>query len=531
MYALGALLLTAAVALTTFTLVRARLLTEAQDAAREQVFRNAVDLRRRLQSIPDPSNDPFLLTGGETELGELALPETTTTTEEEPPETSRPADFQSALDSFGIPPATSATTVPAEAAGPNPADQIIPPTDPILSVLRLLVYTERVDSLLVLDGEDRSLSGLTEANLPGGLRFLVEQGEVAEQRYSLDGRTLLAVGVPLADIENAQYYEVTSLDNVESTLGLLQVILGGTALAASVAGATLGWYSTRRALQPLVDVSSAAESIADGQFDIRLDDDADPDLEALTSSFNGMVDALQRRIERDGRFASDVSHELRSPLQTLAASVAVLEARRDDLPEPAQRAIDLLGEEVHRFGQLVGDLLEISRMDVGAVEADLGPVFLVEFLRFVLVRSRNSDVPINVPATDTHLVVEVDKRRLGQVLTNLLDNATKYAGGATEVGFERHDDQVMIYVEDRGPGVDATDRNRVFDRFTRAGTTAGRRERATGVGLGLSLVAEHVRLHGGEVAVIDRVDGESGARFVITLPVGVQYEHDEELAT
>ena len=81
-----------------------------------------------------------------------------------------------------------------------------------------------------------------------------------------------------------------------------------------------------------------------------------------------MAQALQDRIERDARFASDVSHELRSPLMTLAASVEVLENRRDELPERAQTALDLLSADVDRFQQLVEDLLEISRFDAGAVK-------------------------------------------------------------------------------------------------------------------------------------------------------------------
>ncbi len=91
----------------------------------------------------------------------------------------------------------------------------------------------------------------------------------------------------------------------------------------------------------------------------------------LASSFNDMASALQLRIERDARFASDVSHELRSPLMTLSASVEVMEARRHELPERAQAALDLLTSDVSRFQGLVEDLLEISRFDAGAIRLHL----------------------------------------------------------------------------------------------------------------------------------------------------------------
>ena len=95
-------------------------------------------------------------------------------------------------------------------------------------------------------------------------------------------------------------------------------------------------------VRPLGAAAQAASAIAGGRLDTRLEFTEDPDLRVLTESFNDMAEALEQRVERDARFASDVSHELRSPLMTLAASVEVMEARRDDLPERAQSALDLL---------------------------------------------------------------------------------------------------------------------------------------------------------------------------------------------
>ena len=94
-----------------------------------------------------------------------------------------------------------------------------------------------------------------------------------------------------------------------------------------------------------------------------------------------MASALQTRVERDARFASDVSHELRSPLMTLSASVEVMEARRDEMPERAQAALDLLVSDVVRFQGLVEDLLEISRFDAGAIRLHLEELLVAEFVR------------------------------------------------------------------------------------------------------------------------------------------------------
>jgi two-component system, OmpR family, sensor histidine kinase MtrB len=258
----------------------------------------------------------------------------------------------------------------------------------------------------------------------------------------------------------------------------------------------------------------------------------DPELEVLTNSFNEMAGALQDRIERDARFASEVSHELRSPLMTLAASVEVLENSRDGMAERAQMALDLLKADVDRFQQLVEDLLEISRFDVGSVRLNLEEVILPEMVIQAVSAAGVGAVPIMYDEDVSETIVNVDKRRFGRVIANLLDNAQKYAGGATRVQVITAPEEepadgatgdgagprVRIAVEDEGNGVADEERQIIFDRFSR-GSEGGNRASDSGVGLGLALVEEHVKLHGGRVWVEDRPDGLSGARFVIELPV------------
>jgi signal transduction histidine kinase len=240
-----------------------------------------------------------------------------------------------------------------------------------------------------------------------------------------------------------------------------------------------------------------------------------------------MARALQERVERDTRFASDVSHELRSPLTTLAASIEVLASRRDDLPERAQQAFDLLVADVGRFRAMVEDLLEISRFDAGAAALDLDEVSVPELVLNAVRLTGHAGVPVDIDPAARHVVAAVDKRRVVRVVANLLDNAVKYAGGAERVAVERVGGEVRIAVEDRGPGVAESDRERVFDRFSRAAAVVGRRSSGEGVGLGLALVKEHVMLHGGRVWVEDRLDGDPGARFVVALPVEAAPPEDE----
>ncbi len=327
------------------------------------------------------------------------------------------------------------------------------------------------------------------------------------------------VGIPLT-VANAAYFESVDLSDIESTLNSVRLSLLFGAVIATMVGALFGWMAAARSVRPLSQAAMAARAFADGRLDTRLERTEDPDLQALASSFNEMAATLQARVERDARFASDVSHELRSPLMTLAASVEVMQARRDEMPERAQAALDLLTADVTRFQGLVADLLEISRFDAGAIRLNLEELMVAEFVRQAVSVSSNPATPLRVSPRAERMMISGDRRRLARVVANLIDNARNHGGGdaTIEVDVDPDDaERVRIAVEDHGPGVPAEERLLVFERFAR-GAMAGRRATTDGAGLGLALVDEHVRIHGGRVWVEDRDDGAHGARFVIELP-------------
>lgn len=354
--------------------------------------------------------------------------------------------------------------------------------------------------------------------VPDPLLELVQSGERGRQRVRYRDDTQLVIGIPMDnDDVDAAYFEIVSLDELEDTLESLGISLVGASLVTTLAGALVGWWAARRVLRPLTGVRNAAHSLADGKLETRVEASQDPDLAPLAVAFNDMALTLQDRIERDTQFASNVSHELRSPLTTLAASITVLENHREDMPQRAQAALDLMVADVKRFQQLIEDLLEISRFDAGVMHLDLEQVRMAELVMQAVNLSTDADIPVDIDAEIAGVVVLADKRRLVRVIANLLDNAAKYAGGATRVELKLEDGNVQVAVEDDGPGIPTEDRTRIFDRFSR-GTGAGDRRGADGVGLGLSLVVEHINLHGGEVWTEDRPDDKKGARFVVRLP-------------
>lgn len=364
-----------------------------------------------------------------------------------------------------------------------------------------------------------------ETAIPRSMLTQVARGQASRMRLSLDGSPELLIGQRLSD--GALYFEFVSLADTQSALESLSTALFGATLVTTLAGAALGWWASRRTLRPLADVSVAAEAIAGGRLDTRLGAIDDPDLGVLVSSFNHMAQVLEERMDREGRFASDVSHELRSPLMTLSASIEVLSSRRAEMPDAsAQAAVDLMVADVARFKQLVEDLLEISRFDAGAARLLLSEIRPGELVTQSVAWSQNPDVPIELDSELAGVIIRADKRRLVRVIANLLDNARKYGGGATRIELRRLPAALLIAVEDNGPGVSPDERELVFDRFSR-GAGSNRRAGSEGVGLGLSLVSEHIALHKGRVWVEDRPDGREGARFVVELPVA----WDELIAT
>ncbi len=374
--------------------------------------------------------------------------------------------------------------------------------------------TTNADASVVLVREGEWLSSgrpVGPATLPEPLLTLARDSDPVRQRLVIGGVPVLAVALTIP--AGGTFIELFPLVELSGTLRFLSVVLvAGTALSGLL-GVGLGLWTSRRALRPLTELTSTASRVARGDLDARLPEQADPDLAPLAATFNATAEALQQRVQRDARFAGDVSHELRSPLTTMVNATELLSRRRAELPDTAARAVDLLGSEVHRFQQMVVDLLEISRDDQTGDDQALETLDVAELVRNVLA-GRPGRAPSVETGGDAALVVG-DRRRLDRVVANLLDNADRYGGGAVRVAVCRSDGRVRLQVDDQGPGIPEPLRQRVFERFAR-GTRAGQRSTATGTGLGLALVAQHVARHRGKVWIEDRPGG--GARFVVELP-------------
>ena len=346
------------------------------------------------------------------------------------------------------------------------------------------------------------------------------------------GKPALAVGIPLPSV-GASYFEIVSLQELQSTLNSVGVsLLGATVLTTSL-GVLLGVWASRRAVRPLADAAQAAKAIAGGRLDTRLESTDDKDLRELSTAFNDMAAALAaaRRARRPVR-------QRRQPRAALAAHDAVgvdrgaaVAPRRDARagrcrPRPAGGRRGPLPEPGRGPA---GDLpLRRRRRAARARGPAGGRVRAPGHQRVVRARRAREGQREGRAARDPGRQAPPGARdrqprrqrpHPRRPATTNGDDPT--FGVEVEVSEPPGDAEpvahVWISVADHGPGVLPEERHLVFERFSRGGG-AGRRGSMEGAGLGLALVDEHVRLHGGRVWVEDRADGEPGARFIIELP-------------
>jgi signal transduction histidine kinase len=221
---------------------------------------------------------------------------------------------------------------------------------------------------------------------------------------------------------------------------------------------------------------------------------------------------LHERIEQDARFAADVSHELRTPVTTLTTSLSLLQ-RSPDLTPRSAHAVQLMAQELTRFRLALEDLLTLGRLDAGGHEAEPTRTGARELVGHALQAvDKPPDLILAEPEDGRDPTLQVDRVQMLRVFTNLFWNAELHGGGLTGVTVIDRFAVVDVRVEDRGSGVPEVDRTRIFERFARAGG----QKVGTGSGLGLSIVAQTVRNHGGDVWCADRAGG--GAVFVVRLP-------------
>jgi two-component system OmpR family sensor kinase len=345
---------------------------------------------------------------------------------------------------------------------------------------------------------------------PGGPQFRVRAS-------ALLGGNQLILAAPLSDTAGSLH-----------RLLLIEVAVTGGALAAA---AVLGWWVVRVGLRPLAEVERTADAIAEGDLTRRVPE-AQPSTEVgrLARALNAMLERIQdafrqrdrteaelrRSEERLRRFVADASHELRTPLAAVSAYAELFERGAHTQPEDLARVMAGVRSETARMGLLVEDLLLLARLDEGR-PLERRPVELVRVAAEAVNAARTVDAswPAQVVASQPVDVIG-DASRLRQVIDNLLANVRAHTppGTRTTVRVAREGSEAVVEVADNGPGLNAEQAEKAFERFYRGEVSRSRQY--GGAGLGLSIVAAIVGAHRGTVGASDTDGG--GATFTVRLP-------------
>jgi signal transduction histidine kinase len=376
-------------------------------------------------------------------------------------------------------------------------------------------------------------NGQTVSGREGNLVYAISPVTLSEQeRQKLNQR---AHGIPF---EGTFAVLLTrDVGNLGPSWGYF-IIAGGAALLIA---ALIAWQMSRRMARPLVEATQATGRIASGDLQSRVPIHKHdyPEFASLAGSINDMAQSLEDSRGRERHLLLAVSHDLRTPLTSIRGFA---EAIKDGAIDNSERAADVIIAESRRLERLVGDLLDLTKLEAHQMSIAMRPTDAVEVvmttaegfrptaarngidigLRVTGAPETESDEPTGlatpfVPSPQPLLPpVAADPDRLAQLVANLIENACAYARSRVTVGLTSAGPQggCVITVDDDGPGISPGDLGRVFERFYQADRS---RNRLMGSGLGLAIVAELATAMGGRVRAVSPLGPDGGSRFEVWL--------------
>ena len=401
------------------------------------------------------------------------------------------------------------------------------------------------------DGANRPIGRFS----PIGVDLPAAADAPGQREIDLAGERLSEVSVPIRTDE-------ATLGDLRVGLTLAPLLdreaeaarkIGALLLVAVALGAFAAYLLVRSALRPIGELVAAMRRMQDGDLAGLPTDRYDNEIGTLQRALNKLavtlrtarkqlLDAnvdLEREVEKrtaelqlaldelkvvdrmKDDFLSSVSHEFRTPLTSIRAYAEILRHFEGEDPDTRREFLDIILTESDRLTGLVGDALELARIEAGDLDWSLGNVDVVALAEDTLSSLRPSleqhQLRSKLFRDETVPHVRADRSRVAQVMTHLLSNAIKFSreGSTVELSVRSRGDQVDVDVRDYGPGIDPDDQRRIFDRFQQLGDTLT--EKPRGTGLGLPICRNIVERHGGEIWV-ESLPGE-GSHFHFTLPI------------
>lgn len=380
------------------------------------------------------------------------------------------------------------------------------------------LYVQLVDArgtVLAASGQAPGALPMPTASLRSELA-----GDDAHATVSVPGDRLDLHTVPLTvDGQTAGVLQVAaSMAPLEASMARLRALLVAVVLGATALATALGSFLAGKAMRPVDDITGLARSIGQSaDLSRRLPETGRRDeLGRLAGTFNQMLARLESAFGTQRRFLDDASHELRTPLAAIRTNVETLLRAPDQPSTERADALRAVARDTERMGGLVSDLLALARADAGQ-PLDRGSVELDALLLDVYHQHRMLAGRVRLTLDDMEpFVVQGDRERLRQLLSNLVENALRYtpADGSVALSMARRGNGVTLTVRDTGPGIPPDHVPHVFDRFYRVDPTRSRA--AGGTGLGLAICRWIAEAHGGRISVVSAAG--RGSTFTVELP-------------
>jgi signal transduction histidine kinase len=296
----------------------------------------------------------------------------------------------------------------------------------------------------------------------------------------------------------------------------LNTILITIGVAALILSIIAGYLLAKRLSKPILNTVEATKQIADGNYEIRLDEETNTrELDMLTGSINHLAASLQNLEMLRKQLTADVAHELRTPISILQSH---MEAMMDGIWQPTNERLQSCYDETVRIGKLVNDLDKLAKIESENIKLEKSDIRLTELINKIIISFEKelSDKKLVARITGPDARIRADGDRITQVMVNLFSNAIKYSKEEGEILFEilENNDQTGFVLRDNGIGIPEEEIPYIFERFYRADKS---RNRLTGgSGIGLTIVKSIVEAHGGTVKAESKLN--EGSSFTVLLP-------------
>ena len=366
-------------------------------------------------------------------------------------------------------------------------------------------------------GDDSGLRTLDISVLPDQEAFRAGEPQTFEFRPPGQDRVYLAAAHPLNIGDQTFGALVAAKPRAELRERWLPLVerLGLALLVGLAVAAGLAWYLSRRVTAPVVALTRATDEVARGRYDVELPRTRKRDeVGRLTERFREMTHRLAEAEERERNFLMSVSHELRTPLTAIRGHVDALSEGLVEDAESRDASLDVIRTESERLTRLVGDLLDLARLDAHRFRLAEDEVELCRVVESAF-QARSEEARRRRIAYEQDFaadpVLHTDGDRVLQIVTNLIDNAFRWTpdGGRISVELAAANGTISVAVADNGPGVRPEDRERIFRPFF---TGRG----SQGTGLGLAIARELAHALGGDLRL--HPSNGRGSRFELTLP-------------